>query len=152
VDVPACPAAAWTGVPARPYLLLQAWMYRPVPLLRPPALGRVYRPDCPPRHSWELNPRRPANRVAAPAAAGDVPTPGGPDLPPPPKKHGFKQCCGSGIRCLFDPWIQDPGWEKIGIRDEQPGSYFRELKKQFFGLKYLNSLMRSRDGKKSSSS
>jgi hypothetical protein len=23
----------------------------------------------------------------------------------------FKQCCGSGsgIRCLFDPWIRDPG-------------------------------------------
>jgi hypothetical protein len=43
----------------------------------------------------------------------------------------LKQCCGSGsgIRCFFDPWIR--------IRDEQPGSYFRELKKQFFGLKYL---------------
>jgi hypothetical protein len=25
----------------------------------------------------------------------------------------------------------------IRIRDEKPGSYFRELKKQFFGLKYL---------------
>jgi hypothetical protein len=22
------------------------------------------------------------------------------------------QSCGSGIRCLFDPWIQDPGWVK----------------------------------------
>ncbi len=24
------------------------------------------------------------------------------------------QCCetGSGIRCLFDPWIRDPGWVK----------------------------------------
>jgi hypothetical protein len=33
----------------------------------------------------------------------------------------------------------------IRIRDEQPGSYFQELKKQFFGLKYLNSLMRIRD-------
>ncbi len=21
-----------------------------------------------------------------------------------------QQCCGSGIRCLFDPWILDPGW------------------------------------------
>ncbi len=21
-------------------------------------------------------------------------------------------CCGSGIRCLFDPWIRDPGWVK----------------------------------------
>jgi hypothetical protein len=25
---------------------------------------------------------------------------------------------------------------RIRIRDEQPGSYFRELRKQFFGLKY----------------
>jgi hypothetical protein len=25
----------------------------------------------------------------------------------------------------------------IRIRDEQPGSYFRKLRKQFFGLKYL---------------
>jgi hypothetical protein len=36
-----------------------------------------------------------------------------------------------------------------GIRDEQPGSYFLELRKHFFGffgLKYLNSLMRIRDG------
>ncbi len=50
---------------------------------------------------------------------------------------------GSGIRCLFEPWIQDPGWVKksrsrYGIRDELPGSYFRDLKKQFLGLKYLN--------------
>jgi hypothetical protein len=49
----------------------------------------------------------------------------------------------------------------IRIPDEQPGSYLRELKKQLFGLKYLNSLMwirdpgmekirsRIRDGKKS---
>jgi len=22
------------------------------------------------------------------------------------------QCCGSGIRCLFNPWIRDPGWIK----------------------------------------
>ncbi len=22
------------------------------------------------------------------------------------------QCCGSGIRCPFDPWIRDPGWVK----------------------------------------
>jgi hypothetical protein len=33
------------------------------------------------------------------------------------------------------------------IRDEQPGSYFLELRIHFFGLKkYLNSLMRIRDG------
>jgi hypothetical protein len=52
------------------------------------------------------------------------------------------QCCesGSGIRCLFDPWIRDPGWVKvrIRIRDEQPGSYFLELRNLFFGLKYSN--------------
>jgi hypothetical protein len=32
-----------------------------------------------------------------------------------------------------------------GIRDEQPGSYFPELKNHFLGLKYLNSLTRIRD-------
>jgi hypothetical protein len=34
---------------------------------------------------------------------------------------------------------------RIQIRDEQPRSYFRELKKQSFGLKYLNSSMWIRD-------
>jgi hypothetical protein len=34
---------------------------------------------------------------------------------------------------------------RIRIRDEQPGLYFRDHKKQFFGLKYLNSLMWIRD-------
>jgi hypothetical protein len=41
------------------------------------------------------------------------------------------QCCGSGIRCLFDP----------GIRiDEQPGSYFLELRNPFLGkiLKFFD--------------
>jgi hypothetical protein len=36
-----------------------------------------------------------------------------------------------------------------GIRDEQPGLYFLELRNHFlvfFGLKYLHSLMRIRDG------
>jgi hypothetical protein len=32
-----------------------------------------------------------------------------------------------------------------GIRKEKPGSYFLELTNHFFGLKYLNSLMRIRD-------
>jgi hypothetical protein len=65
----------------------------------------------------------------------------------------FRQCCGSGsgIGCLFDPWIRDPGWEKVSIRiqDQQPGSDFLELRNHFLlflGLKYLNSLMRIRDG------
>ncbi len=49
---------------------------------------------------------------------------------------------GSGIGFLFDPWIRDPGWEKviIRIRDEQPGSYFLELRNHcfaFFGVKIL---------------
>jgi hypothetical protein len=30
------------------------------------------------------------------------------------------QCCGSGIGCLFDPWIRDPGWEKVSIRIRDP--------------------------------
>jgi hypothetical protein len=59
---------------------------------------------------------------------------------------GYKQGCGSGfvIRCLFDPWILDPGWVKVRIRtrDEQPGSYFLELRNHFLGFKYFNSLMR----------
>ncbi len=28
---------------------------------------------------------------------------------------------GSGIRYLFDPWIRDPGCEKVGIRIRDPG-------------------------------
>jgi hypothetical protein len=27
------------------------------------------------------------------------------------------QCCGSGIRCVFYPWIRDPGQKKTRIRD-----------------------------------
>ncbi len=64
------------------------------------------------------------------------------------KRQPKNQCCGSGsgIRCLFDPWIRDGEKVSIWIRDEQPGSYFIELRNHFFGLKYLNSLMRIRDG------
>jgi hypothetical protein len=62
---------------------------------------------------------------------------------------------GSGIQCLFDPWIRDPG-SGMGrksasgseIQDEKLGSYFLELRNHFFGflgLKYLNSFMRIRD-------
>ena len=32
-----------------------------------------------------------------------------------------------------------------GIRNEQPGSYFLQLRNHFLGLKYFNSLMRIRD-------
>jgi hypothetical protein len=37
------------------------------------------------------------------------------------------------IRCLFDPWIRDGYKIRIRIRDEQPGSYFRELRNNFLG-------------------
>ncbi len=39
---------------------------------------------------------------------------------------------GSGIRCFcaFDPGIRD-GESGFGIRDEHPGSYFRELRNNF---------------------
>jgi hypothetical protein len=59
-------------------------------------------------------------------------------------RTGCWQCCGSGsgIRCLFDPGIRDgrKSASGSGIRDEQPGSYFLELKNQFFcflGVKIL---------------
>ncbi len=65
------------------------------------------------------------------------------------------QCCGSGsgIRDPVPFWPLDPGSgmgrksaSGSGIRDEQPGSYFLELRNPFFlvflGLKYLNYLMR----------
>ncbi len=47
--------------------------------------------------------------------------------------------------------IRDPRWVKnrIRIQDEQPGSYLRELRNQFFGFKYLNYLMQIRDRKNS---
>jgi hypothetical protein len=65
------------------------------------------------------------------------------------------QCCesGSGIRCLFDPWIRDPGW--VESQHPDPGSgmnnpdlIFESLETiilDFLGLKYVNSLMRIRD-------
>jgi hypothetical protein len=46
----------------------------------------------------------------------------------------YPQCCGfgSGIRCLFDLGIRDGEKIMIRIRDEQPGSYFRELRNNFW--------------------
>ncbi len=43
----------------------------------------------------------------------------------------------------------DPGWVKITIRIRVEPVIFPRAKKQFFGLKYLNSLMQIRDGKNS---
>jgi len=43
---------------------------------------------------------------------------------------------GSGAFMTSGSGIRDPGSAiRIRIQDEQPRSYFRELKKQFFGLK-----------------
>ncbi len=57
----------------------------------------------------------------------------------------------SRIRDPVPIWLLDPGWAKksrsgsgIQIRDEHPGSYFRELGNNFLGYKYCNSLMRIR--------
>jgi hypothetical protein len=45
------------------------------------------------------------------------------------------QCCGSGsgIRCLFDPWIRDPEWVFSGSRIPRP--YFEELQGSIFWSK-----------------
>ncbi len=64
----------------------------------------------------------------------------------------YERKCGHYMYCSVA--IPDPGsgmGKKTGsrsgirIRDEQPGSYFRELRNQLFGLKYLNNLMRIRE-------
>ncbi len=50
---------------------------------------------------------------------------------------------GSGAFWPLDPesGIGKKSGSGSGIRDEQPGSYFLELRNHFFGLKYLNSLI-----------
>ncbi len=52
---------------------------------------------------------------------------------------------GSGIWCLFDPWIRDPEWVFSGSRISDPGSriptpYFEELFDNYFGKNFYNSL------------
>ncbi len=83
-----------------------------------------------------------------------------PSTPPSPRGKTVKE-----IASVADPdpgrirdpvlfWHRDRGWVKktrsrsgIRIRDEQPGSFFREFRNHFLWLKYLNSLMRIQDGK-----
>ncbi len=60
-------------------------------------------------------------------------------------RYRYRQRCGSGIRCLFDPWIRNGQKIRIRIRDKLPSHIYEGLKKQFFMLKYFNSLMRIRD-------
>ncbi len=55
------------------------------------------------------------------------------------------QCCGSEIRCLFDPWIRDPGSNMVKNQDPDSGwksqiTFPRELRNNFLGLKFLDSL------------
>jgi hypothetical protein len=52
---------------------------------------------------------------------------------------------GSGAFLTPGSGIQEGKKVRIRIRDELPGSNFLELN-HFFGLKYLNSLIRIRDG------
>jgi hypothetical protein len=63
------------------------------------------------------------------------------------------QCCGSKS-VTFGPldlgsWMGNKSGSGSRIQNEQPGSYFLELRNHFLGLKYLNSLMQIRDEKKS---
>ncbi len=61
-----------------------------------------------------------------------------------------RQCCGSGsgIRCLFDPWIQDPvpfwpldpGSGKVFSGSRIPNPYVWELSDNFLGKQLYNSL------------
>ncbi len=43
------------------------------------------------------------------------------------------QGCKSGIGPFLTPWIRDPEWKKIRIRDEHPRSFFRELRDSLQG-------------------
>jgi hypothetical protein len=45
-----------------------------------------------------------------------------------------------GCSAFFGPWIRDGKKPGSGIRDKHIGSYFRELRNNFLGQKYLNSL------------
>jgi hypothetical protein len=55
---------------------------------------------------------------------------------------------GSGIGCLFDSWIKDPGWVKnqdlgSGSGVNNPDHISKSIEtNHLFGLKYLSSLMR----------
>ncbi len=57
------------------------------------------------------------------------------------------QCCGSGIRCLFDPgpgsgidFFPDPGSRIPDLRSRIPNPYFLELSDKFLCKKFYNSL------------
>jgi hypothetical protein len=56
------------------------------------------------------------------------------------RQNTFKKQCygsGSGIRCLCDPWIRDPGWVKSQDPDPRSGmnnpDNFLELRNHFLG-------------------
>ncbi len=57
------------------------------------------------------------------------------------------QCCGPFLCFLADEFgIRDEKKFGSGIRDEHPGSYFRELINSFFWVRILNSLTSNRYG------
>ncbi len=43
---------------------------------------------------------------------------------------------GSGIRCLFDPWIRDPGWVKNQGPDPGSGSGMNNPDHNYESLKH----------------
>ncbi len=72
----------------------------------------------------------------------------------PPRRPGFDSRSvadpdpGSGAFLTTGSGMGNKSGSGFGIRDEQPGNYFLELRNHFFRLKYLNFLMRIREGKK----
>jgi hypothetical protein len=55
--------------------------------------------------------------------------------------YGYMQYCGSGsgIRCLFDPWIRDPGWVKKSGSGSGMNNldHISESLEHFLGVKIL---------------
>ncbi len=101
------------------------------PLLAPAAVKNTYAKEWP-KHS---NPPKNIQKNARNTALhGTVPV--FTRLNPQHVGYTCIHCCGSGpgIRCLFNPWMRDPGWAKVNIRirDEHFGSYFRELRNNFW--------------------
>ncbi len=84
-------------------------------------------------------------RAAQVGGAGDAAGPPGFRAGSQPRHPGERKAkC-----CVVDPDPVSGSFLTLGsgirIRDEKPGSYLRELRNNFYGLKLLNSLMRIRD-------
>ncbi len=86
-----------------------------------PGVGMVYAPPWWAGRSHWLTVRQRRRRGPTTDTAWSTPSPAG-------QTHvtGYNycklrwmQCCGSGIRCLFDPWNRNTGWVKS--QDSDPG-------------------------------